>query len=262
MPARSESYSRSSRSTFVEAREYVTRNRFVAPCCGPHAARSVASAHVHRSRDAGQPLEDHAVELGVGDELVRHVVPVLLEGRAVGRIDVPLRVVGRVDLDVVAAELDQPIDDVFTQDASDVLDELVRRRIRALRVLRMPVDPVPARRGDRVLRADARVRLEERVLVLDDVAVDLEATRHEWLLRRQAGRIRGLARARLPEVAPARLGVEELEARDGRPEERIVDDGDQRDPAVAPVLAVRDRLDSGALLQSNRLEDGPVLEYA
>ena len=75
---------------------------------------------MHRARDAGQPLEDHAVELGVRDELVRHVVPVLLERRAVARIDVPLRVVGRVDLDVVAAELDEPVDDVLAQDAGDV----------------------------------------------------------------------------------------------------------------------------------------------
>jgi hypothetical protein len=47
-------------------------------------------------------------------------VPVLLERRAVPRVDVPLGVVGRIDLDVVAAELDQPIDDVLAEDAGDV----------------------------------------------------------------------------------------------------------------------------------------------
>jgi hypothetical protein len=35
-------------------------------------------------------LEDHAVELGIGDQLVRHVVPVLLECGAVAGVDVPL----------------------------------------------------------------------------------------------------------------------------------------------------------------------------
>ncbi len=121
---------------FVEAREDVLRDRLVAARRRPHAAGGVAAAHVHRALDAAQTLEDHAVELGVRDELVRHVVPVLLERGAVAGVDVPLRVVGRVDLDVVAAELDQPIDDVHPQDAGDVADEVVRRRIRVGRVAR------------------------------------------------------------------------------------------------------------------------------
>ena len=141
-------------------------------------------------------------------------------------------------------------------------DEVVRRRIRVGRVLGVPVDPVPARRRDRVLRARVGVRLQERELVRDDVAVDLEAPRDEGLLRRQPRRVGGLARARLPEVAPARLGVEELEAAHGRAEERVVDDRDQRDPSVPPVLAVRDRLDPGALLERDRLEHGAVLRGA
>ena len=88
----------------LEAREAVLRDRLVAARRRPHAAGGVAAAHVHRALDAAQTLEDHAVELGVRDELARHVVPVLLERGAVAGVDVPLRVVGRVDLDVVAAE--------------------------------------------------------------------------------------------------------------------------------------------------------------
>jgi hypothetical protein len=79
---------------------------------------------------------------------VRHVVPVRLERRAISGIDVPLGVVGSVDLDVIAAELDQSVDDVLAQDAGDVADELVRRRIRVARVVGVPVDPVPLVRGE------------------------------------------------------------------------------------------------------------------
>ena len=103
------------------------------------------------------------------------------------------------------------------------------------------------------------VRLQERELVADDVAVDLEPPCHEGLLGRQPRGVGRLARARLPEVAPAGVRIEELEAAHGRPEERVVDDRDQRDPPVAPVLAVRDRLDPGALLERDRLEHRPVL---
>ena len=76
---------------------------------------------------------------------------------------------------------------------------------------------------------------------------------------RQPRGVGRLARARLPEVAPAGVRIEELEAAHGRPEERVVDDRDQRDPPVAPVLPVGDRLDPGALLECDRLENRPVL---
>ena len=99
-----------------EEREDLLRDRLVAPTRGPHAARRVPAAHVHRPCHAGETLEDHAVELGVRDELVRHVVPVRLERGPVRRVDVPLGVVGRVDLDVVAAQRDQPVDDVLAED--------------------------------------------------------------------------------------------------------------------------------------------------
>ena len=126
----------------------------------------------------------------------------------------------------------------------------------------MPVEAVPARRRDRVLRARVGVRLEERELVSDDVTVDLEPPRHEGLLGRQRRGIGGLALARLPEIAPAGLRIKELEARDRRAKEGVVDDRDQRDPPVPPVLAVRDRLDPRPLLERNRLEDGSVLDRA
>jgi hypothetical protein len=45
--------------------------------------------------------------------VVRDVVAVLLERCAVDGVDVPLRIGRRVDLDVFATELDQPIDDVY-----------------------------------------------------------------------------------------------------------------------------------------------------
>ena len=103
---------------------------------------------------------------------------------------------------------------------------------------------------------------EERELVCDDVAVDLEPPRHEGFLGRQRRGIGGLAVARLPEIAPARRCLEELEAAHRRAEERVVDDRDQRDPPMPPVLAVRDRLDPRALLERDRLEDGTVLDRA
>jgi hypothetical protein len=43
--------------------------------------------------------------------VVRHVVAALLERCAVDGVDVPLRIGRRADLDVVATELDQPIDE-------------------------------------------------------------------------------------------------------------------------------------------------------
>jgi hypothetical protein len=184
---------------------------------------------------------------------------VLLERPAIAGIDVPLGVVGRVDLDVVAAELDEPVDDVLAEDARDVCNEVVRGRVCVRRVLGVPVDPVPARRRDRVLRTRVCARLEERELVRDDVAVDLEPPRHEGLLGRQRRRVGGLARASLPEAPPARVGVEELEATHRRSEERVVDDRDQRDPPVPSVLPVRDRLDPGSFLEGDRLEHRPVL---
>ena len=78
---------------------------------------------------------------------------------------------------------------MLAQDAGDVADELVRRRIRVVRVVGMPVDPVPARRRDRVLRPRAGVRLQERVLVRDDVPVDLQAARDERLLPGKTRRV-------------------------------------------------------------------------
>ena len=245
-----------------EAREDLLRDRLVAAGGGPHAARRVPAAHVHCPGHAGQPLEDHAVELGVRDELVRHVVPVCLERRAVRRVDVPLRVVGRVDLDVVAAQCDQPVDDVLAEDARDVRDEVVRGRVRVGRVLGMPVDAVPARRRNRVLRARMRVRLQERELVRDDVAVDLEPARHEGLLGWQPRGVGRLALAGLPEPTPPGIRLEELEAGDGCLVQRVVDDRDQRDPPVPAVLPVRDRLDPGALLERDRLEHGAILRGA
>ena len=216
-----------------QTREDVLRDDLVAAGRGPHAAGGVAAAHVHRARDAGQALEDHVVELRVRDELVRHVVPVRLERRAVSRVDVPLRVVRRVDLDVVAAELDEPVDDVLARQAGDVLDEVVRCRVRVGRVVGMPEDPVPARGRDRVLGARVGVRLQERVLVADDVALDLEAPGDERLLRRQRRRVGRLACARLPEAAPAGLRVQELEAAHRRREERIVHHRDEGDPPAS-----------------------------
>ena len=242
-----------------EAREDLFRDRLVAAGRSPHAARGIPTAHVHRAGHAGEALEDHAVELGVRHHLVRHVVPVRLERRPVRGVDVPLRIVGRVDLDVVAAQRNQPVDDVLAKDPRDVGDEVVGRRIRVGRVLGVPVDPVPARRRDRVLRARVGVRLQERELVGDDVAVDLEPPRDERLLGGQPRGVGGLTGAGLPEVAPPGVGIEELEAAHGRPEQRVVDDGDQRDPAVSPVLAIRDRPDPGGLLERDRLEHGAIL---
>ena len=62
-------------------------------------------------------------------------------------------------------------------------------------------------------------------------------------------------RSRQPDSA-----FEELEAAHRRAEERVVEDRDERDPPVPPVLAVRDRLDPGALLEGDRLEHRAVLE--
>ena len=77
--------------------------------------------------------------------------------------------------------------------------------------------------------------------------------------RRRIGR---LARARLPEAAPAGLRVEELEAAHRRREERIVHHRDEGDPPGPAILAVGDCLDPGALLQGDCFEDGPVLDRA
>ena len=173
-----------------QTREDVLRDDLVTAGGRPHPAGSIPAAHVHRARDAGQALEDHVVELGVRDELVRHVVPMLFERRAVFRVDVPLGVVRRVELDVVAAQLDQPVDDVLACQACDVLDEVVRGRVRGSRVVGVPEDPAPAGCRDRVLGACPGVRLQERVLVPDDVALDLEAPCDERLLRRQSSTYR------------------------------------------------------------------------
>ena len=81
-------------------------------------------------------------------------------------------------------------------------EEILGRRVRRPRVLPMPEDAMPARRGDGQLRPGARVRLEERVLVGDDVAHDLERARHERP-RRRGPDLRALPVRLLPQRPPA-----------------------------------------------------------
>src|SRR5205085_3410080 len=122
-------------------------------------------------------LYGQVVDLGVGGELGRHVVAPALEGGAVVGVHVPLGVVGRVELDVVAAAGDERRDHPRAQVVGDGAQEVFRRRIGGARVLGVPEDAMPARGGDGQLAARAGVRLEEGVLVLDDVAHDLDPPR-------------------------------------------------------------------------------------
>src|SRR5439155_27170809 len=93
--------------------------------------------------------------------------------------DVPLRVVRRVHLDVVAAERDDLADDVLAQVVGDRAQEVLRRRVDRAGMLAMPENPMPAGRRNRELRAGARMGFEERVLVRDDVPHDRELSRYE-----------------------------------------------------------------------------------
>jgi len=62
---------------------------------------------VDGARDPANPLDREVVDLGIRDQLGGHVVAPALEGGAIVGVHVPLRVVGRVELDVVASALDE-----------------------------------------------------------------------------------------------------------------------------------------------------------
>src|SRR5262249_10244402 len=81
----------------------------------------------------------------------------------------------------------------------------------------------------------------------------------ERLLRREPRGVGWVALAGLPEGAPPRVGIEEIEAAHRRPEEGVVDDRDECDPTGPPQLAVLDGLDPRALLEGDRLEDSAIL---
>ena len=122
----------------------------------------------------------------------------------------------------------------------------------------MPEDAVPARGGDRELGPGPGIGLEERVLVADHVAGDLDRPGDEgtgWI-RPHLG---ATAVRLLPQRPPARVGGEELEAPERRPARRVLPERDRDDPGRAPELAVGDHIEPRALLERDGLADRPVL---
>ena len=241
-----------------EAREDLRRDGFVAAVGEPSAARGIAAADVNRPGHAADALEDAVVDLRVGHELGRHVVAPRLEGGAVVAIHVPLGVVGRVHLDVVAAQGDDPRHHPLPQVAGDRAQEILRGRVGGARVLAMPEDAVPARGGDRELGARARVGLEERVLVGDHVAHDLDRAGDEG--PRGSGPHLGAPAVRLlPERPPARIRGQELEAGERRAGCALLAERDRDDPGGAAQLAVGDHVEAGRFLERDGGVDRAVL---
>ena len=199
----------------AQAREDLAGDLLVAAVGEPAAARRVAPADVDGPGHPARALDGEVVDLGVGGELGRHVVAPALEGRAVVGVHVPLGVVRRVELDVVPAARDQGRDHARAQVIGDGAQEVFRRGIGGPRVLGVPEDAMPARRRNGQLAAHARVSLEKGVLVLDDVAHDLDPPGDERPLgRRPHG---GLAAVGLlPQRPPAGVGGQEVEAGQGR----------------------------------------------
>src|SRR5207248_6449802 len=115
----------------------------------PASAGRVAPADVNGARDAAHAFHGEVVDLGVRGQLGCHVVAPALEGRAVVGVDVPLGVVRSVELDVVAAALDEPGDDTRAQVVGDGAQADLRSRIGGARLIGTPVEAVNVRTRDR-----------------------------------------------------------------------------------------------------------------
>src|SRR5262249_5322629 len=129
------------------------------------------------------------------------------------------------------------------------------------RVLRVPENTVPAWGRDRELAAMPRMRLEERILVGDDVAHYRERFRHE---RPRGGGpdARRAAVGLFPERPPSGVGGEGLLPRTRRVCNAFLAQGNRDHPRVASELPVGDDLDSRGLLQRDGLPHGTVLDDA
>ncbi len=154
--------------------ECLTRDGLVAAAGRPDAAWSVTATHVQRARDALDALEQGAIDLGVDDHFGFQVVPVGFQRGAHVRVDVELAIVRRVQLEVVAAELQKRFDHMLAQVVAHGNQEVIHRRIRPARIVRMPEDTVIAWRGKRVLGPRVRVRLEKRVFARHQIALDAQ----------------------------------------------------------------------------------------
>src|SRR5262249_5927366 len=122
-------------------------------------------------------------------------------------------------------------------------------------------DAMPARGGDRELGAGPRVALEERVLVADDVAHDLERPGDEGP-RRLRPHLSPPAVRLLPQRPPTRIRGEELEAGQGRARRALLPEGEGAAPRLPPQLAVSDHVEPGGLRERDRLADRAILGVA
>jgi len=147
----------------AQLREQLRGDGAVAARGVPAAAGRVAPADVHGPGDPAQAGEKRAVEGGVEGDLRVDVDARGRKPRPVVRV-AQRPVVGRVQLDVVAAERDQPVDD-RPLEVADLGQVLLGRVVDARGVLGGPVPPVVARRRHRVLGPGPRVAGQERVLV-------------------------------------------------------------------------------------------------
>ena len=244
-----------------QTREDFAGDSLVAAVREPAAARRIAAADVDGARDAADAREHQIVDFGVGDQLRAHVVAPPFERRAVVRVDVPLRVVRRIHLHVVAAEGHDLAHDVLAQERGHGAQEVFRCRIGLARILRVPEDPVPARRRDRELGSRAGVGLQKHVFVRDDAASDRERLRHERPPR-LVPYVRGTAVGLLPERPPARVGRQVLEAAEWRVRNRLGTERDGDDPRAAPELAIGDDVEPCRLLERDGVAHRTVLDGA
>jgi hypothetical protein len=129
----------------------------------------------------------------------------------------------------------------------------------------MPVHAVPAGRRKIVFGAYVGVLFQKAVFIADDVAVELQLAGDEGLLRHMKFLPDGLAGNRFaaglfPQAHPSGVHIQEFKAADGRLEQRVLQQGDKRDPGRATHLPVRDGLYTRGLLQFYGLQHRLVFQ--
>src|SRR5579875_807366 len=214
---------------------------------GVPAAGGVASADVEGAGDALEAVEERAVELDVEGQLGLQVVAPGLKHPTV--VTVTQRaVVGRVELHVVAAELDQS-----GQHRSLVVtnsdEELLTRRVGGRGVLSIPEPPVVAGGGHAVLGANPSVAGKEGVL-LGQVTTGSDRAHHRGVSPcRLDDRLGEGAVLIVPGQAGAALaGLESVQ--------RLGGDG----PSAPPHLAVGDHVQPRRLLEPDGVQHRGVLQ--
>src|SRR5260370_166339 len=201
----------------------------------------VASADVHRERDAGMAIDDRVVQFDAAvDQLFRVAAPLTV---ALTHLRIEQgRVLGRIDLDVCAAQANQ-LFDLKPRDVDDIGQVLVARLVCALRLLRAVVPAALLRADHRHLARALCDRAHKGPLLAAHAAPPTQLLHDHGPLEHEL-----LAFLVSEWNRPTSLFVETLEGVDKVAEERV--------PALP---AVRHDIDARVFLESNRGDDLPVL---